>query len=217
MTHRNTNNGSLTLCQLAALVLEMAESGNTTSGLPPGASEHTVRAALHWNDAAWPWQAYGPVVMAAVAAAVPVYGGNLPRPRMSAVMQDATLDTRLPLDAWQRQRQAMQEGHCHLLPETQITPMARIQLARDASMAQTVLQAHQPGRTVLLIAGSAHVLRSQGVPAWLPPDWSVKIAIAHTGPAATAMSKEANHLHSTPTLPTRDHCAELKAHITAGH
>lgn len=123
--------------QLAALVMEMAERGHSTQGLPRDASEAQARAALQWDDAAWPWKAYGPVVMAAVGAGVPVLGGNLPRTRMRAAMADASLDQHLPAPALAEQQQAMRDGHCGLLPESQIAPMARIQIARDASLAQT--------------------------------------------------------------------------------
>ena len=57
--------------QLAAVVLEMAEANHDTAGLPPDASARQVRAALAWDDARWPWRTYGPVIMAAVAAAAP--------------------------------------------------------------------------------------------------------------------------------------------------
>ena len=150
--------------QLAALVMEMAERGRSTQGLPRDASEAQARAALQWDDAAWPWKAYGPVVMAAVGAGVPVLGGNLPRTRMRAAMADATLDQHLPAPALAEQQQAMRDGHCGLLPESQIAPMARIQIARDASLARTAQQALRPGQTVLLIAGGGHVLRDRGVP-----------------------------------------------------
>ena len=121
--------------QLAALVMEMAERGRSTQGLPRDASEAQAQAALQWDDAAWPWKAYGPVVMAAVGAGVPVLGGNLPRTRMRAAMADATLDQHLPAPALAEQQQAMRDGHCGLLPESQIAPMTRIQIARDASLA----------------------------------------------------------------------------------
>ena len=82
--------------QLAALVMEMAERGHSTQGLPRDASEAQARAALQWDDAAWPWKAYGPVVMAAVVAGVPVLGGNLPRAQMKQAMGDARYDSHLP-------------------------------------------------------------------------------------------------------------------------
>ena len=71
--------------RLAALALEMAEHGTTTAGLERGASEAAVRAALGWDERAWPWAAYAPAVMAAVRAGAPVLGANLPRARMRAM------------------------------------------------------------------------------------------------------------------------------------
>ncbi len=146
--------------QLAAVVMEMAESGHSTQALPRDATDAQAQAALQWNDAAWPWKAYGPVVMAAVAAGVPVLGGNLPHAQMRAAMGEARWDQHLPAPALAQQHQALREGHCGLLPESQIAPMARIQIARDASMARTAQQALRPGQTVLLVAGGGHVLRS---------------------------------------------------------
>jgi len=203
--------------RLAAVVLEMAESGSSTADLPPTASAAQVRAALRWNESAWPWQSYGPAIMAAVAASIPVYGGNLPRQHMYAAMQDTQWDTRLPAAAWQQQRQAIAEGHCHMLPAEQITPMTRIQLARDASMARAVLTAlvarqSQQG-VVLLIAGSRHVQRDTGVPAWLPPEVALKIAMAQAG--HTVPTLPADHIHATPAVAVRDYCAELQAHQRA--
>ncbi len=197
--------------RLAALVLEMAEAGTGTDGLPPDANPAQVYAALRWNEDAWPWEQYRPVVMAAVAAGVPVRGGNLPRSHMRAAMQDAALDAHLPPAALQLQRQAIADGHCGLLPQERLMPMVRIQLARDASMAQAVLDARQPGRTVLLVAGWGHVRRDLGVPTWLPADFGSKSAIAQAGQAQAATEKEASYIYPTPALPPRDHCAELRA------
>ncbi|WP_287985191.1 ChaN family lipoprotein, partial [Diaphorobacter sp.] len=90
--------------RLAALVLEMAPEGAGTDGLPPDADAAQVRAALQWDEQAWPWDRYAPVVMAAVAAGVPVRGGNLPRSQMPQAMRDAALDTHLPPAALARPR-----------------------------------------------------------------------------------------------------------------
>lgn len=196
--------------QLAALVLEMAERGHTTAGLPPGATEAEVQKALGWNDTAWPWKAYGPVVMAAVGAGVPVLGGNLPRSRMRAAMGEAAWDQHLPAPALQRQYTALREGHCGLLPEAQIAPMARIQIARDASMAQAAEEALRPGQTVVLVAGGGHVLRSLGVPTHWPKSLVSKVALALTGKAQAAIKTDADTVIETPALPPRDACAELR-------
>jgi uncharacterized iron-regulated protein len=136
---------------------------------------------LRWNDAAWPWRAYGPVVMAAVRAGVPVLGANLPRERMREVMADAPLDARLPPAALQLQQQAIRDGHCALLPETQIAPMTRIQIARDIRMAHALERARLPGKTVVLIAGAGHVLRDRGVPVHLTPGVTAKVLLLQAG------------------------------------
>ncbi len=210
--------------QLAALVLEMAESGHSTQALPPGATEAQVQAALQWNDTAWPWKAYGPVVMAAVAAGVPVLGGNLPRAQMRAAMQEPAWDRHLPPAALERQITALRDGHCGLLPESQLAPMARIQIARDASMARTAQQALRPGQTVLLVAGGGHVLRSLGVPTHWPENLRSKVALARVQQAPSAIKTEvsqaagtgahapadADAVIDTPALPPRDACAELR-------
>lgn len=196
--------------RLAALVIEMAPEGAGTEGLPPDAGPAQVRQALLWDERAWPWERYAPVVMAAVAAGVPVRGGNLPPARMQEAMRDTALDAHLSPSVLERQRSAIAEGHCGLLPAQRLQPMVRIQLARDAAMARTVQAAHQPGRTVLLVAGYGHVQRSLGVPTWLPTDFQSKVAIAQSGQAQTAIKKEADYIHMTPALAAQDPCAELR-------
>ncbi|MES2483439.1 MAG: ChaN family lipoprotein [Pseudomonadota bacterium] len=182
--------------RLAALAMEMAEQGASTTGLAADASEAAVRASLRWNEAAWPWAAYGPVVMAAVRVGVPVLGANLPRERMRAVMADAALDQALPEDALARQRAAIRDGHCGLLPEGQIVPMTRIQVARDRAMADTLAGAARPGKTVVLVAGSGHVDPALGVPRHLPSTLAVRQV---RWPA--------------PEGPGKDYCGELRRQL----
>ena len=153
---------------LAALALEMVDSGASTAGLAPQASVAEVKRALHWGDGGWPWVDYGPAVMAAVAAGVPVFGANLQRGRLRSAMADASLDGMLPGPAIKAQQQAIREGHCGLLPESQIAPMTRMQIARDRNMAETLAGLAVPGKTVLLIAGAGHVDPEVGVPRHLP-------------------------------------------------
>ena len=200
--------------QLAAVVMEMLEQGRQTTGLPPSATETEVRQALHWSGEAnsgWPWAVYGPVVMAAVAAGVPVLGGNLPRANMRTAMSDSTLDQRLAPEALVQQQSNIREGHCHLLPERQIAPMTRIQIARDRSLAQVAVAALQPGKTVLLVAGNGHVRRDLGVPQHLPAgvDHHVVMAQAGSNPASEP-GNQADTVWTTPPRPPTDHCAVLK-------
>jgi uncharacterized iron-regulated protein len=159
---------------LGALTLEMAERGTSTAGLPPGASEAEVQGALRWNTQAWPWDRYRPAIMEAVRAGAPVLGANLPRAEQLQAMGDASLDRLLPGPALKAQQQAIRNGHCELLPENQITPMTRVQIARDQAMAQTIAAAVAPGKVVVLLAGAGHVQADVGVPRHLPANVTVR-------------------------------------------
>jgi len=197
--------------QLAALVMEMVEQGRSTQGLASDADETRVREALGWTDqGGWPWPVYGPVVMAAVRSGAPVIGGNLPRAQMRGAMGNASLDGLVGEAVLQRQRDGIRDSHCGLLPEGQIAPMTRIQLARDQTMAQTAVQAVIPGKTVVLVAGNGHVRRDLGVPLHLPPNVGHKVVMAQAGTPADAGAPPADTVWATPTLTPRDHCAELR-------
>ena len=160
--------------RLQALALEMAERGTSTSGLPRGATEEQVQKALHWDAQGWPWPRYRPAVMAAVRAGVPVLGANLPRAQQKAAMQDASLDRLLSGPALKAQQQAVRLGHCQMLPESQIRPMTRVQIARDRAMAETIASLVAPGKTVVLLAGSGHVQPDVGIPLHLPATVTVR-------------------------------------------
>ena len=198
--------------QLGALVMEMAEQGRQTTGLPREASEARVREALNWTDqGGWPWPAYSAVVMAAVRAGVPVLGGDLPRSQMTAAMGTDALEKRVDSGVLQEQRQGIREGHCDLLPESQIAPMTRIQLARDDTLARTVVAAVEKagaGKTVVLVAGNGHVRRDLGVPLYLPKTLAHRVVMAQAGGPKAALPSDAVWL--TPPQPPRDHCAELR-------
>jgi uncharacterized iron-regulated protein len=195
--------------QLAALALEMADSGQSTAGLPANASEEQTRSQLRWDQAAWPWAAYGPAVMAAVRAGVPVLGANLPRGDMRASMADTQLDQRLTGPSLKAQQQLIRQGHCNLLPEGQITPMTRIQIARDRRMADTLTKAVQPGKVVVLISGSVHADRQLGVPQHLPAGLQVKsVRLLAGGQGLPGESFDS--VWATEAAPDKDHCAGLR-------
>ena len=198
------------LGQLAALAMEMAEQGRSTAGLARNASEAEAQAALHWDEAGWPWKDYGPVVMAAVQSGIPVVGANLPRAAMRGAMANEKLDARLSAASLDQQRDNIRAGHCMLLPESQIAPMTRIQIARDAAMAETLLAAARAGKTALLVAGAGHVLRGLGVPVHLPATLRLKVVLAVAGRPDPAKTAGADVVWETPPLPPEDHCAELR-------
>ena len=201
---------------LGAVVLEMADAGASTAALRPSSTEEQARRALSWDNSAWPWAAYSPAVMTAVRAGVPVVGANLPRSRMQASMADSRLDVQLPGPALKAQQQLIRTGHCNLLPESQITPMTRIQIARDISMAQTLSQAVLPGKVVVLLSGSAHADRKLGVPQHLPAGVSSKAFRLRARDASGQIADDAEAFDGvwlTPPLPETDYCEKFRLQI----
>lgn len=197
---------------LSALVLEMADAGVSTEGMPMESSEATVRERLKWNDAGWPWSRYGPVVMEAVRAGVPVAGSNLPRSAMAAVMKEDALDGKVPSAVLAVHRERMIEGHCGLLPESQVPAMARIQIARDERMAQTASLWIRSGKSILLLAGAEHVKKDRGIPLLLDAKSKSKVAVIWMQ-ASTSVNKDpklADYDWQTPPVPFKDYCADMK-------
>jgi len=199
--------------RLAALALEMAPAGASTVALPRTAPEPAIRAALQWSDKSWPWERYAPAITAAVAAGVPVVGANLPKEQIATAMEDVSLDAQLPDDARERLSTALRDGHCGLLPEARIPPMLRVQIARDRSMAHTVAESAVTGRTVVLLAGAAHVDTHQGVPQHLPTQLSLRsIALVAEGDATPGRF---DATWPTPAAPAGDPCAALALNLHA--
>ena len=205
--------------RLAGLVIEMASQGTGTAKLASDATETQVRQALRWTDSAaagWEWSVYGPLVMRAVRAGVPVWGGNLPRDDLSKAMQDTALDALLSPDAWASLQTQIREGHCNMLPESQVAPMTRVQVARDLAMARTAQRAMKAGKTVMLVAGNQHVRRDLGVPWHLGAQVRSTSILMISGPAATAGEiPAADRVWHTEPLPEQDHCAVFKARMKA--
>ena len=219
---------------LAGVVLEMAMQGNSTASLVSlgsshgaDASEDAIRAALKWDDRAWPWASYAPAILAAVRAGVPVMGANLARAQMGTAMQQTDLDQRLGGPALKAQQQLIRLGHCNLLPESQISPMTRIQIARDVAMANAIVQAHADAalanpsesgkstKTVVLLAGSGHANRTLGVPQHLPPGLKVKSVLLVAGSESDAGGRASDFdaVWAAAPVPAKDYCAGLKAKL----
>jgi uncharacterized iron-regulated protein len=198
--------------KLAGLALEMVDEGFSTHDISPQADEATVRNVLKWNDAGWPWQRYGSIVMLAVRAGVPVVGANLPRSEMSAVMKDSRWDSTVPEAVLKEMRESMITSHCGLLPEAQAPGMARIQIARNNRMAQTVSRLIQRDKTVVLLAGAEHVKKDRGVPLMMSADASAQVQVVWmtAGPLLSKDSTVADLVWQTPPVPFKDYCAELK-------
>lgn len=205
--------------ELAALVIEMAEAPYSTVALPRDADAAQVRQALHWSG--WRWHTYQAVVMNAVSAGVPVFGGNLSTSALHSAMSDAGLDRTIDAAAAARLAEAVHEGHCGLLPVSQEPGMVRVQIARDRSMAKVVAAAlhdARPGQRVLLLAGAMHVLRDRGVPLHLQSDAGLAASDIHVvvfGTAGGAPSAGADEQRLTAHTPRPDPCEALRQRLQA--
>jgi uncharacterized iron-regulated protein len=196
--------------RLAAVVLEMADRGRDTQALPRSADEAQARQALAWNG--WPWEPYAAVVMNAVQAGVPVFGGNAPRSENRAAMADPSLDARVPDSARARLAEAVLSGHCGLLAAEQAPGMVRIQITRDRSLAATVqaaLAQAAPGQQVLLLAGAQHAARDRGVPLHLGPAVAVRVVMFGDG----AAELPADERRSAAVTPRPDPCEGLRERL----
>lgn len=201
--------------RLHAVVLEMAERGADTRGLPRDAAEDAVRAALRWNDAGWPWPRYREVVMNAVRAGVPVHGGNLAQARLREAMLQPHWDTAIPAEARARLLDAVRDGHCGLLPEARLVPMARMQIARDRSLAQVVAEAAAGApadAVVVMLAGAMHASRASGVPlhlAALAPQLGIR-SIGYASAYGETAEPGFDEWRPARPEPPQDHCAALR-------
>ena len=207
---------------LAAVALEMADAGQRFDG-PRDTPEAVVRGRLQWNDTGWPWTLYAAPVMAAVRAGVAVVGVNLPQAAMRPAMQQARWDASVPPAVRQRILDDVAESHCGLLPASQLPAMARIQFARDDSMAAHSLALARPGKTVVLLTGSFHANRTLGIALHLaahaaqtPPGVAQPLAVFSLLLQGLAPDTQAelpagyDAVWFTPGTPPIDHCAELR-------
>jgi uncharacterized iron-regulated protein len=146
--------------------LEQARAG--------GADVRETARAGGFDFNGWEWPHYEPIVSFALARRLPLVAANLSKADTSRIArgQPHPLAGAQPSDWSELDRAAVAQdirgGHCGLLPERAIEPMARAQQARDAQIARAIAQAHAAtGLPVVLIAGNGHVRRDRGVPRYL--------------------------------------------------
>lgn len=137
----------------------------------------------------WDWPYYEPIIELALQKRLPLVAANLSRRQLLDVMKSGfgavfdaktvaqyRLDQPLPQPWLDRQRLAIEVGHCNSLPPSRIDPMVRAQAARDVEFALLVEQYASQG--VVLIAGNGHVRRDLGVFQWLPDALRSRVIIA---------------------------------------
>lgn len=164
-----------------ALVMEqydLAQQGQIQSVLTDKLSpEKKTDRLLNLMSAAWDPDAYRPVVHVGVQAALPVIAANFSRDSARSVARDGfvamgkekvaelKLEEVWSPDREQRTAEAIQDGHCGMLPQRAVPGMVKAQRARDAVMADSLLRHGTDG--AVAIFGRGHVLKDSAVPLYL--------------------------------------------------
>lgn len=138
-----------------------------------------IGEAVDWTASGWPpWAIYEPIARAALEAGLPVVPASPDSETVRAVGRQGVagldpsfvrrhgLDQPLAPDARDRMAEDIRDSHCGHAPEARIAAMIAVQRARDAQMAQAMLQA-PGGDGAVLIAGAGHARNDFGVPAYL--------------------------------------------------
>jgi uncharacterized iron-regulated protein len=140
----------------------------------------------------WLWNYYKPVIDAALKRRLPIVAANLStadamkiaREGLAAALSPETLHDfklDLPLDSalFNKQKEAIDLGHCRMLPASAFKGMVNAQVARDVWMAKTIREKSAHG--LILLAGNGHVRKDIGVHHWLSsPERSRTQAIAYS-------------------------------------
>lgn len=226
-----------------AIVFEMipvslqAELDRNTRGGVSDAGK--LGEVLHWKKLGWPdWTIYQPIAEAALSANLAFRAGGLdrdvqktipgpkPSPVYTQMMKKLGLSQPLKPEIVDALSLEIKEGHCNLLPEAAIAPIIKIQRARDAQLAKSMLAAEKNSGAVL-IAGSGHIRNDWAVPSILHQARrgrsSVSIAFFEVTPEHTSPSEYINAIQGaakpfdfiffTPRADLTDHCAEMRKHM----
>lgn len=129
----------------------------------------TLAIELDWADSGWPaWSYYYPIFNMAFTTKADIIGGDLTDDE-----QDAATQIEIPTDErFLYYAEQMLNAHCGLIDDTRVKELARMQIARDLSMARA-LSATSRSNSAILIAGSSHIGKNLGVPSHLTGTKSV--------------------------------------------
>lgn len=133
-----------------------------------------ARGAQSWN-----WNLYRPYLQLALDHDLPIVAANLSRAAAMRVAQqgfqsafDADVRSennldRLPASMFAAHEQAVDIGHCQLMPAAMLLALARAQIARDLALALSIRP--HAARGIVLLTGNGHARNDIGVPFFLTP------------------------------------------------
>ncbi|UKV16249.1 ChaN family lipoprotein [Thalassospiraceae bacterium SW-3-3] len=141
-------------------------------------SPEELGSEMNWGESGWPsWHDYAPIAEAAKENGLPMVAGNLPQNILRPMIREgiSAMPTELaeklalppiPDDIAARFDQEIAEGHCNMLPKSQLPAFSLVQFARDASLARTMIDVNKTNSPdgAFLIAGAMHVRNDVAVP-----------------------------------------------------
>ncbi|NDU85911.1 MAG: hypothetical protein G3H99_04780 [Ferrovum sp.] len=183
-----------------------------------------VAQAGAFNFKGWNWNFYSGDLAWALNQHWPVAATNLSRHFLGGIMKGQEAPPPEPLH-WNEQQRAtlnteVREGHCNLLPESQLPLMVAAQRARDRSMAESLVEWHKKtGLPVVLLAGNGHGRKDTAVPVWLhqldPEARIVSVAVLEPEQIQDNTLKEAyDAVYPVPLQARADPCDILRKRLT---
>jgi uncharacterized iron-regulated protein len=178
----------------------------------------------------WQWPMHQALFASVLDQGMPLYGGNLPKLQareafktrgksLPADTQAMLLRAPLDDDGIKQLRHEIDEGHCGALPGMLFEGMMAVQRARDAAMADQLMQ-HLPA---VLLSGNGHAWKHLGVPqiikASRPGVRTLSLLLLEHEPFADAAAErewlqawqgKADYIWLTPAAPREDPCRSLQ-------
>jgi uncharacterized iron-regulated protein len=136
-------------------------------------------ADVSWPTSSWSSYPYEPLFNAVLAARLPIYAGDVPKPLIRAASKQGEAAvppeerTRLGLDALLEPRlqdailTELEASHCGMMPKSAFSNMAFAQRLRDATLADVALKAHKEHGSAIVMAGNGHVRSDRGIAAYI--------------------------------------------------
>ena len=126
----------------------------------------------------WEWSFYKPIIEIAIRLGLPIIAANVSSKDTMNVVRDGLdsvlsaktlhefkLDMPLEKAVYEKQKIAIDAGHCHTLPRSAFKGMVNAQVAREVWMAKIIRENASQG--IILLAGNGHIRKDVGVYHWL--------------------------------------------------
>ena len=187
-----------------------------------------LKSWLEWDDD-WNWEFYSPLLLAALAADLPLATANIDEGAVMGIYRGdgpALPENVYDAEAMGKFHADIDESHCGLLPESQFPAMVRIQQSRDLAMARAMVALAGDAGAALLIAGNYHARQDLGVPNYLLAlepglrrEQIISLSFVEVQPDETVPVTylerfggiaEHDYLWFTPAVEEQDYCAQLR-------